>query len=153
MKDYMYIVMLVFQLAGAIVLLFNCINGSQKRIIKNCFPGSNVAKRDENNNCTIEKADLQKSAMKVYPNIIAFADLVIGYGIAAVNPQVNDADSYRVIKVIAGAILLAVLEFLLCKAVSKIKFSRDKLISYSELEKNGVDTVLTEKEIDELLKD
>ena len=91
--------------------------------------------------------------MKVYPNIIAFADLVIGYGIAAVNPQVNDADSYRVIKVIAGAILLAVLEFLLCKAVSKIKFSRDKLISYSELEKNGVDTVLTEKEIDELLKD
>ena len=72
----MFISMLVFQLSGALLLLLNCIKSGKESVIKNCFPGSNVVERDENNNCKIPKEKLQESAHKIYLNIVAFADLV-----------------------------------------------------------------------------
>ena len=71
----MFIGMLAFQLSGALVLLLNCMKGGKEAVIRNCFPGTNVVERDENNNCKIEKEKLQKSAHNIYLNIIAFADL------------------------------------------------------------------------------
>ena len=57
--------MLVFQLAGALILLLNSINGSNEAVIKNCFSGSNMADRDDNNICTIPKEKLRNSAHKI----------------------------------------------------------------------------------------
>ena len=83
----MFISMLVFQLSGALLLLLNCIKSGKESVIKNCFPGSNVVERDENNNCKIPKEKLQESAHKIYLNIVAFVDLVIGYLFAAFSPR------------------------------------------------------------------
>ena len=64
--------MLVFQLAGALILLLNSINGSNEVVIKNCFSGSNMVERDDNDICTIPKEKLRNSAHKIYLNIVAF---------------------------------------------------------------------------------
>ena len=75
----LFIGMLAFQLAGAVILLLNCCKGNKKAVIKNCFPGSNVVERDNNNNCTIPKEKLQESAHKIYLNIVAFGDEKVPY--------------------------------------------------------------------------
>lgn len=85
----MFISMLVFQLSGALLLLLNCIKSGKKSVIGNCFPGSNVVERDENNNCKIPKEKLQESAHKIYLNIVAFVDLVIGYLFAVFSPTAD----------------------------------------------------------------
>lgn len=146
----LFVGMLVFQLAGALILLLNSINGSGKAVIKNCFPGSNTVERDDDDNCIIPKENLQKSAHTIYVNIIAFFDLVIGYGMAAFSPQANCPTFYTVLVVMCGSIVLVVLEFIFSKLVVCIKYSKDKIISYDELKKNGVDTIITKKEIDEI---
>ena len=46
----LFVGMLVFQLAGALILLLNSINGSKEAVIKNCFPGSNIVERDDDDN-------------------------------------------------------------------------------------------------------
>lgn len=82
----LFVGMLVFQLSGALILLLNSVKCRKEMIIKNCFPGSNIAQRDENDNCKIEKEKLQKSAHNTYLNMIAFVDLVAGYILAVFSP-------------------------------------------------------------------
>ena len=82
-----FIAMLALQVAGALVLLLNNINGSREAVIRSCFPGSNTVKRDNDNNCVLPCEKLQRSAHAIYLNIVAFFDLVIGYGIAAFSPE------------------------------------------------------------------
>ena len=59
----LFVGMLSFQLAGALILLLNGLKGTEDAVIKNCFPGSNIVERDEHDNCTIPKgATSQKCA-------------------------------------------------------------------------------------------
>ncbi len=145
--------MLVFQLAGALILLLNSINGSNEVVIKNCFSGSNMVERDDNDICTIPKEKLRNSARKIYMNIVAFLDLVIGYGIAAFSPSPITSSLCTFVIVLAGSIIILVMEYYLCKWVAEAKYPFDKLVPYSELKKHGVDTNITGKELDEVLSD
>lgn len=144
----LFICMLTLQLAGALLLLLNCTKGSKKAVIKNCFPGSNIAERDENNNCFIPKEKLRESAHNIYLNIVAFADLVIGYIIAAFSPTATYATCHTVVGVSVLTIVLLVAEFYFSCLVAHLVYSKDEEVPYSELEKNGVDTDITEAEID-----
>lgn len=148
-----FICMLVFQLAGALLLLLNSIKGSKRAIIKNCFSGSNTVDRDDNDNCTIQQEKLQKSAHKSYLNISAFGDLVIGYVIAVANPTPNysSLDSGLGVALLTG--LLLFLEYSLSREIAEWIYSEDMVVPYSELEKNDVETTVTEKEIDEMFKE
>lgn len=148
-----YIAMLVFQLVGALILLFNTVNGSKKKVIANCFPGSNVVTRDDSNNVVISKEQLQLSAIKIYLNIVAFADLLIGYLIAAFSPVTFDKKWITVISVIVCSVILAVAEYCLVKLFAKVMYAKDEIVAYEELEKIGVDTVVTNKEIDQLFEE
>lgn len=67
-----FIAMLALQVAGALVLLLNNINGSREAVIRSCFPGSNIVKRDNDNNCVLPCEKLQRSAHAIYLNIVAF---------------------------------------------------------------------------------
>lgn len=149
----LYIVMLVFQLVGALILLFNTINGSKKKVISNCFPGSNVVIRDDNDNTVIPKDQLQSSAIKIYLNIVAFADLLSGYLLAAFSPVSFDKKCVTVVAVIVGSIILALAEFYLVKFVTRIKYSKDEVVAYEDLAKIGVDTVVTNREIEKLFEE
>ena len=147
----LFIAMLAFQLAGALLLLLNCSLGSKKAVIKNCFPGSNFIERDDDNNCTIPKSKLQTSAHTIYLNIVAFADLVIGYVLASLCP-VSDFKTYiTVISVIMFTIVLLAIEYFGSKFVVKCIYAKDMVVPYSELD--DVDTLPTIKEIDDMFND
>ena len=148
----LFVVMIVFQLAGAIILLLKNIIGSEDRILKNCFPGSNVVSRDDNDNCLIEKELLRSSAKDIYLNIIAFFDLVIGYGVLIWNPTNSWGITTTVMTVIGLTGFLLTSEYLLCGLFTKKKYASDKMVPYSKLEEFGVDTTVTNKEIDEMFK-
>lgn len=145
-----YICMLSTQLAGALLLLLNCVRGGKKEVIKNCFPGSNFVDRDENDNCVIPKEKLQESAHKIYLNIVAFADLVVGYAIAAFNPSVTLKTFYTVIGTTALTLLLLIAEFCFSRVAAQAFYSENEIVPYHELEKNGVDTMITEKDFEEM---
>lgn len=144
----LFIGMLAFQLAGALILLLNCCKGNKAAVIKNCFPGSNTVERDENNNCTIPKEMLQESAHKIYLNIVAFGDLVIGYAIAAFSPVAVYFTCYTVLGVAGATLLLLIVEYYFSRWIARIIYPKDEEVPYSELEKNGVDTEITTAEID-----
>lgn len=149
----LYIVMLIFQLVGALILLFTTINGSKKEVISNCFPGSNVVIRDDSNNTVIPKEQLQSSAIKIYLSIVAFADLFCGYSLAAFSPLAFDKKCVTVATVIGGSIILALAEFYLVKLVARIRYSKDEIVTYEDLAKMGVDTVVTNREIEKLFEE
>ena len=148
----LFIGMLAFQLAGALILLLNCCKGNKAAVLKNCFPGSNTVERDENNNCTIPKEKLQGSAHKIYLNIVAFGDLVIGYAIAAFSPVAVYSTCYTVLGVAGATFLLLIVEYYFSKWIARIIYTKDEIVPYSELEKGGVDTFATNKEIDDMFK-
>lgn len=149
----LFISMLAFQLAGALVLLLNCIKGNRTTVIKNCFPGSNVIERDDNNVCTIPKEKLRESSFKIYLNIVAFADLVIGYAIAAFSPVATYSTKETVIGVTVATIALLVIEYFGSKMVSNLIYNKDKQVDYDELKENGVDTFATNKEVEDMFND
>lgn len=145
--------MLAFQLAGALILLLNVVKGNKKAVIKNCFSGSNIADRDDDNNCVIPKDKLQSSAHVIYLNIVAFADLVVGYLIAAFSPVATYATCYTVLGVVGGTVVLLLAEYYLSLLMAKLIYAQDMMVPYSELEQYGVDTNITNKEIDDMFND
>ena len=147
----MFICMLVFQLSGALLLLLNCIKSGKESVIKNCFPGSNVVERDENNNCKIPREKLQESAQKIYVNVVAFMDLVIGYLLAVFSPTTDVQIGLILVEVIVATTLLLMLEYYSSRFCAKKIYAKDISVSYDELD--GVDTFITKQEIDDMFKD
>lgn len=147
----LFVGMLVFQLSGALILLLNSVKCSKERIIKNCFPGSNVIERDENDNCKIEKEKLQKSAHNTYLNMIAFVDLVVGYVLAVFSPTSSTEICLVLVEVILFTCILLGVEYKLTLDCAKNIYANDLVIPFKNLD--GVDTVITEKEIDEIFND
>ena len=147
----MFICMLAFQLSGALVLLLNCIKGGKKSVIRNCFPGTNIVERDENNKCIIPKEKLQESAHKIYLNILAFADLVIGYLFATFSPIANARIGVVLTEVIIATFILLLLEYYISCFCAKRIYAKDISIPFDDLE--DVDTTSTNQEIEYLFRD
>lgn len=147
----LYIVMLIFQLVGALILLFNTVNGSKEKVISNCFLGNNCVIRDNDDNCVITKDQLIRSANQIFLNITAFADLLIGYFVAALSPTAVDKKHVTVIAVVLGSILLSCIEYYVVKLIAKNKYQEDEKVSYSDLEKIGVNTTIKNSEVDEII--
>lgn len=145
-----FIFMTVFQLAGALILLGNHMYGSDETVIKNCFPGSNFVNRDDNNNCIIPKKMLQESALKIYLNIVAFFDLVVGYSMAVLYPNASLETSKPFFWFIILTFGLIFLEYCITVCITKIRYAEDKQLPYDYLKKFGVDTFITNKEIDDM---
>lgn len=93
-------------------------------IIKNCFPGSNIAQRDENDNCKIEKEKLQKSAHNTYLNMIAFVDLVAGYILAVFSPTSTTEICLLLLAVIVLTCILLLLNTNLLSFAQKLYSQR-----------------------------
>ena len=100
-----------------------------------------------------QKKDLRISAHKIYLNITAFFDLVVGYEIAAFSPSAAYSTVYTVVAMLGGALLLTSMEYGACKLVACLKYRDDLIIAYKELEKHGIETTITSKEVDEMLND
>jgi hypothetical protein len=147
----LFVGMIVFQLSGALILLLNCVKCGKETVIKNCFPGSNFVERDGNNNCKIEKEKLQKSVHNIYLNMIAFADLVVGYILAVFSPTSTTKTCLVLLTVIVLTCVLLVVEYFLSLFCAKIKYANDMVITFKNLD--GVDTFATNKEIEAMFND
>lgn len=146
------VISIAFQLAGALILLMWSIRGARKAvIIGRCFPGSNVAERDDDNNCKIEKLILQKKAYEVYLNILAFVDLIIGYLIAYFAVNYYEPVCAVLYTVLTTAVIIGI-EMLVAYGAAKLRYKKDEIVPYEELQKYGVDTVTTSKEIEEMFR-
>lgn len=142
-----------FQLAGAIILLLWCLKGAKKEnIIKRYFPGSNVIERDDDNNCVLHKDKLRMVSREVYINIIAFCDLIIGYGLSFYASQSERKLTALMISMAITTVLLA-FEYLVTHIVSIMVFKEDLIKKYDELEKYDVDTIITNKEIEDIFNE
>ena len=101
-------------------------------------------------NCKIPKEKLQESAHKIYLNIVAFADLVIGYLFAAFSPTADVQIELVLAKVIVATVILLVLEYYFSYFCAKRIYAKDISVPFDELE--GVDTTVTKQEIEDLFK-
>lgn len=119
----MFISVLVFQLSGALLLLLNGMKSRKEEVIKNCFQGSDEIECDENNNCRIPKEKLQKSAHKIYMNIVAFVDLVIGYSFAVFSPNSDAKIKWILTKVFVFTFGLPILALFMQEENTKKIFS------------------------------
>lgn len=141
---------IALQVSGAIILLLWSVNGAKKeKIIEKYFPGSNVAPRDNENNCVLKKEKLQKISKEAYLNILAFIDIVIGYALAFFISSKNDATNTFLSTIIITLIVL-VAENILASILSKIFYRKDEIVPYSILENNDVDTIITTEELEKM---
>ena len=77
----------------------------------------------------------------------------MGYLLASFSPVSPYSQWETVGGVAVGTIILLAGEYLFSKKLSAAIYSKDIDVPYSELEKNGVDTVATDKEVQEMLDD
>lgn len=141
------------QLAGAVILLLWCLKGASKeQVVRKYFPGSNTVKRDDEDNCILSKEKLQLITSEVYVNASAFIDLILGYLIAYFVEDTYFPGIAVVLTIILTSVLIVFERFVASKLAAK-KYSKDLVIPYSYLEKYGVDTFITNKELDDMLNE
>lgn len=146
------IISISLQLSGAVILLLWCLKGASKeQVVRKYFPGSNTVKRDDENNCTLSKERLQAITSEVYINALAFVDLILGYLIAYF-VQNSLEPIVAVILTVLLTIGVIALERVVAQKLAKRKYPKDLVIPYSYLEKYGVDTFITNKEIDDMFR-
>ena len=147
------IISISLQLAGAVILLLWCLKGASKeQIVLKYFPGSNTVKCDDEDNCILRKEKLQSITSEVYVNALAFVDLIIGY-LSAYFVK----DTFIPIVAVALTVLittvLIVCEYVIARKFAAYKYPADMIIPYSYLEKYGVDTFATDKEVNDMLNE
>lgn len=144
------IISISFQISGAVILLLWCLRGAKiDHIIEKCFPGSNTVSRDDNNNCILSKERLQKAAREVYTNVLAFVDLIIGYLTTYFITDTLTPVCASILTIFITAVLIAI-NYIIAWRLSIWKYPNDVVVSYSVLEKHNVDTIITNKEIEDL---
>ena len=146
------IISISLQLSGAVLLLLWCLKGASKeQVVRKYFPGSNTVKRDDEDNCTLSKERLQAITSEVYVNALAFVDLILGYLIAYFVQNTIEPIMAVILTVLLTIVMIA-LERVIAQKLAKRKYSEDLVIPYSYLEKYGVDTFSTIKEIDDIFR-
>ncbi len=145
------IISISFQLSGAIILLLWCLNGAKKeQIIREYFPGSNTIKRDDDDNCILSKDRLQMITKEVYVNVMAFGNLIIGYLLTYFAVR-TCTPVYAIGLTVFLVVIIIAVEELLAKLFAAMKYSKDIIVPYDLLEKYGVDTFATDKEVSDML--
>ena len=140
---------IAFQVSGALILLLWCIEGARKeKIIERYFPGSNIAHRDNDGNCTLKKEKIQKIGKEAYLNIFAFVDIIIGYSLAFFIVNKCEKVNAFLSTIVITLVILSV-ENVLASIISNAVYRKDEIVSYDVLKENGVDTVVIAREIDD----
>ena len=151
-KEIIYAVSIALQVSGSVLLLLYYFRGKTKDLaVHEYFPGSNIARRDEQNNITLEKEKFQKTVGFIYKNRIAFVMLACGYLIGIFGR--NDGHEL----VIAGSVAVMTVVVIaltngICRLITLKRYDVDEKIPYDSV-KDFVDTVITDAEMDEMLNE
>lgn len=146
------IISIAFQLSGAIILLLWSFKFVKRNnIYERYFPGSNIAERDKDNNVVLKKEKLRTIAREVHINIFAFGNLIIGYAMTFCESEIKDI-CFSIFLTSVLTIVILILEYFVSHIVAKIRFKEDEIMPYDKVESYGVETTITEEELNEILK-
>jgi hypothetical protein len=123
-----------FQLAGAVILLLWSLWKIDKKIKSMSIENDGIPIVGFDNTTVISKKDLQKNAKKVYINIAAFLNLVIGYGAAIFAEDSTRSNCYIFILVVFVTFLIIVFELLLSGVVAKLRYNADQKVNVNDME-------------------
>lgn len=147
-----YILSLALQVAGAILLIIKYWGRTQERIIEEYFPGSNIIKRDDENNVHLEKKKVQKCAQTIYHNRMAFVFIAIGYGLSVFGATSGVCPWCLALYIALCTIVIVILERVVSIVVSKMLYREDIVLPYSEIE-DIADTAMTNAEIEAMVNE
>lgn len=148
-KEIIYAMSIALQVSGSILLLLFYFRGKTKDLaIHEYFPGSNIARRDKQNNITMEKEKLQEVVVLIYKNRIAFVMLACGYLIGIFGR--NDGHDLAIAgSVVAMTVFVIWLINVICRLVAQKRYQADEVIPYDSI-KDYADTTVSPAEIDEI---
>jgi len=145
-----YIFSLTLQITGSILLLMWSFSKINKNALEMCFPGINIVERDDNNMCIIKKEILQKNVETIFQNVFAFGCLVFGYLLSIFGLN-NQQYLWEKLTIVCILTLLSIIILIkMSRYMSRAWYKNDLIIPYDELENIGVETVATEKEIEDM---
>lgn len=151
-KILLYILSLAFQVAGAVLLIIKYCGKTKQRIIREYFPGSNIIERDDDDMVHLEKEKVQECVKRIYDNRISFAYIAIGYVLSIFGESTNRSKAEIMFYMIFSTIALILVEKIISSIFARLLYRADLEMNYSEIE-DIADTVMTRKEIDEILYD
>ena len=122
-----------FQLAGAVILLLGSLWKIDKKIKNMSVENDGIPFFEFDNTTVVSKDDLRKNARKVYINIAAFFDLVIGYG-AAIFAESSALPNYCIFLLVALTTSLIIsIQLLLSGLIAKIRNKTDQKVNITDM--------------------
>ena len=116
-----------FQVAGAIILLLWSLSNCDIKI-KQMAKGDEISWGGWDSNgtyLTLKKENLQESAEALYKNIVAFIDLLIGYGLAIFMTDVAISRICILVFVSITVIIILAIEFKIVHIIALKKYPTD----------------------------
>lgn len=143
---------IALQLAGALLLMYNFWGNIEERTLREYFPGSNIAKRNDKNEVRLEKERLVKCASNIYLTRISFIYIVLGYMFNIFGN--NNVKPCLMFSLIGGfTAVFSIIAFGIATGLAKIKYKTDEYVDYSTLATEmDVDTVALPSEIEAMFK-
>ena len=120
----MYILSIVFQIAGAIILLLDSLTNIEEQICRIYFEKDTSNVVDNNCMISLNKEKVKDIAKGIILNRCAFVDLIIGY-LAAIFAEKNINNNEAVIIIAFFAILIIAIEFSISEEMSKKQAKKD----------------------------
>ena len=146
MQVFMYIVSLVFQLTGGLILLVNNIKLSPKKLGEEYCAGNIEIKLDKKTEKIIVDSNrLEGLLINVFLNRVAFISLSAGYVLSVFGNIGNFSTELAALIIFTTSIILSIISYGICSKWSKSAASKEK---YKEMVRNNVpnDTMTAEED-------
>lgn len=115
-----------FQIAGAILLLMWAVGNIDQKVIRMTSEHTGPSWGEFNGTgsySTLEKCDLQKNAKAIYRNIVAFFNVILGYGLAIFMTETFISNWYILIAVAVFTALIVAIELFITSRYAEWKYT------------------------------
>ena len=151
-QEIIYSLSISLQVTGSILLLIYFWGNTRDRIIHQYFPGSRIPETDKNDEITLGKERVQKEAVTIYKNRVAFVLLGLGYLIGIFGANSGGHNGLIVLSVAIMTVFLIVVVEVLCRKVAERNYPED-LKEPSKNVEGFVDSVAGEESVDAMFED
>lgn len=152
MEELIYIFSISFQISGAILLLFFSLSTKREKVIKR-FINKNIITKNFNGDLDYDIGEFKETYRTAYLNKLSFAFIAIGY-LLGIFGKIGDK-LYAFVGIIVNTSLLIGIAFGISSLIVKYDKKANKLITYEEINKIGIDLnfeAINKEEIEENFK-
>lgn len=133
MKEWLYILAIALQVAGAVLLIIKYWGNTQNRIINEYFPGTGIANNDGNDNAVLEVERVRECVREIYASRIAFTNIALGYALAIFGDKGLKDNIVLLTYVALLSSAIIVVELKTAKTMSNRLYKDPIRISYNDL--------------------